>query len=181
MALVRSTIAASATISKCGRYRYDLLRDTFEYEGGGKGEGSCLWVMLNPSTADAELDDPTIKKVVGFTWRWGFRFAKVVNLFGLRATDPRELRALDALDPENIRHLILNAVGHDRVVLAWGGGLKHSKNAWIADYVTRIYSDAVCLDINGDGTPKHPLYIKYTTEPVSFTYVKGAGLIPTMV
>ena len=68
-----------------------------------------------------------------------------------------------------LRILLTESLKHDRVVLAWGGGLKHSKSPWIADYTIRIYRDAVCLGTNGDGTPKHPLYIKYTTEPVPFT------------
>lgn len=162
----------SATISKCGRYRYDLGRDT------GEGKGSILWIMLNPSTADAELDDPTIRKVVGFSRRWGFRHVKVVNLFALRATDPRELKAEDALDAENIRALLAETyptVGHGQIVFAWGGGLKHSKSEWVADYVARLYPEAICLGVNGDGTPKHPLYIPYTAEPELFTKAKGAA------
>lgn len=165
----------SATISDCGRYRYDLVRDICDYyTGGEKGKGLCLWIMLNPSTANVIVDDSTIRKVVGFTWRWGFRFAKIINLHAFRATDPKEISTPDALDIENIRILIIASVKYDRVVFAWGGGLKHSKSPWIADYTARIYRDAVCLGSNGDGTPKHPLYIKYTTEPVPFTYVEGA-------
>lgn len=161
----------SATISQCGRYRYDLTRET------GDGAGSVLWVMLNPSTADATEDDPTIRKCVGFTRRWGFRRLKVVNLFALRATDPAELRAVDdALDSENIRVLLAEATAHDRIVFAWGGGLKHAKGkVWIAEYAARIFHDAQCFGVNADGTPKHPLYLKYETELVLYTWAQKHG------
>lgn len=154
----------NATISECGRYRYDLTRET------GEGVGSVLWVMLNPSTADATEDDPTIRRCVGFTRRWGFARLKVVNLFAFRATNPAELcDADDALDSENIRALLAESMAHDRIVFAWGGGLKHAKEkAWVAEYVARIFHDAQCFGVNGDGTPKHPLYLKYETELVPY-------------
>lgn len=154
----------SATISACGCYRYDLTRET------GEGAGSVLWVMLNPSTADATENDPTICKCIGFAKRWGFARLKVVNLFAFRATNPAELRNTDApIDVENIRALLVESTVHDRVVFAWGGGLKHAKgNLWIAEYAASLFREARCFGINGDGTPKHPLYLKYDTKLVPY-------------
>ena len=102
-----------ATISACGRYRYELAR--------GEGEPSICWIMLNPSTADASRDDPTIRRVIGFSRRWGFATAVVVNLFAWRATRPEELLSVeDPVGPDNDR-TVRDVVGRsDVVVLAHG-------------------------------------------------------------
>lgn len=160
----------SARISECGRYRYTLTRET------GERAGSVLWVMLNPSTADATEDDPTIRKCVGFTKRWGFRHLKVVSLFAWRATDPKMLEVDDdkIIDSENIRAVFKEVSAHDRVVFAWGGGLKYAHgNKWVAEFVARTFLDAQCLGVNKDGTPKHPLYLSYETELVPYTYAQS--------
>ena len=136
--------------------------------------------MLNPSTADAELDDPTIRKCIGFTKQWNFARLKVVNLFAYRATDPTELGTAPAsniIDSKNIKTLLSEVMVHDRIVFAWGGGLKHSKNnKWIASYVANIFHDAQCFGLNNDGTPKHPLYLKYNTELVPYTWAQNTAM-----
>ncbi len=161
----------SATISDCGRYRYDLDRET------GEGAGSVLWVMLNPSTADATNPDPTITRCIGFTKRWNFARLKVVNLFAYRSAYPEDLRtASDIVDLRNIKTLLDEVSVHDRVVFAWGGGLKYAgTKKWMADYAARIFQDAQCFGLNGDGTPKHPLYLKYETELVPYTWAQSEG------
>lgn len=161
----------SAWISPCGLYRYELTRplDT--------GAGRVLWVMLNPSTADADLDDSTICKCIGFTERWGFAKLVVVNLFAFRATDPAELRQIaDPIGPDNLVALQAQLFRYDRVVLAWGANAKRLRRDPKIDahvrYVEGLYPDAACLGFNRDGSPKHPLYIKYETAPAPFQ--KGA-------
>ena len=79
----------SAVVSQCGAYRWHLTRlvDNNIFQGG-----RLLFVMLNPSTADAETDDPTLRRCIGYSRAWGYGGLAVVNLFGLRTTDPRELR-----------------------------------------------------------------------------------------
>jgi hypothetical protein len=107
----------SAVISPCGRYRYHLHRRIAD---SGR---VATFVMLNPSRADAEIDDPTIHRVMGFARRWGCGELHVVNLFAFRATRPADLRkAADPVGPENrdrIRRAV--AVAADGlVVCAWG-------------------------------------------------------------
>jgi hypothetical protein len=77
-------IERTATISDCGRYRYTLGRTWSD-------EPPVLFVMLNPSTADADVDDNTISKCIGFAKRWGHGGITVVNLYAWRATNPKEL------------------------------------------------------------------------------------------
>ena len=88
--------AGAAVLSPCGAYRYLLTRRF------GPGKKLATFVMLNPSTADAERDDATIRKCVGFARSWGCAGLQVVNLFAFRATDPTDLRmADDPVGPEN--------------------------------------------------------------------------------
>jgi hypothetical protein len=147
-----------AIISECGLYRYELDRP------GKTGEGSVLWVMLNPSTADAKKDDATIIKCRGFIGRWGFRDFTVVNLFAYRATNPRELMTVeDPLGPDNLFHLEEQCDQHDLVVFAWGANMQNESYLTVEKLV-EWYPEAVCLGLTKKGCPKHPLYIRYDTE-----------------
>lgn len=150
-----------ARISDCGVFRYTLDRPV----PGALG-GSVLWIMLNPSTADAAEDDATIRKVIGFSHRCNYDTVRVVNLFAWRATDPRELcKNPCILDVENLRTLLLESTPgkHQEVIFAWGGGIKHANKEllWVVDYVKRLFPQGRCLGLNKDGTPKHPLYVPY--------------------
>jgi len=109
----------SAVISPCGLYRYRLSRQWTE------PSYSLAFVMLNPSTADAEVDDPTIRRCIGFARREGYGGIEVVNLYAFRATSPDDLwKAKDPCGPENEGHLISIArasVGYGTpIVCAWG-------------------------------------------------------------
>jgi len=88
-----------AVLSRCGKYRFMLGRawdepDSAQDTDTGFGKWKrplCVWLMLNPSTADHSQDDPTIRKCVGFSQRLGCGGLIVVNLFAWRATDPDDL------------------------------------------------------------------------------------------
>ncbi len=108
---------SGAVISDCGKYRYTLEREWMT------GQGTCLFVMLNPSTADASEDDPTIRRCIGFAQRWGYQRLTVGNLFAYRATDPLGLREVPldvAIGPENDDHLCDLSHGASLIVAAWG-------------------------------------------------------------
>ena len=105
----------TAEISPCGQYRYRLGRLW------DKRLPACMWVMLNPSTADASIDDRTIKRCVDYSVRWGYGELLVGNLFGWRATNRKELRQVeDPVGPENDRHLRAMLAEAGSVVCAWG-------------------------------------------------------------
>ena len=113
-------ISRSAELSPCGRYRYLLTRTL------AAGTGTCLFVMLNPSTADHTLDDQTIRQCIGFTAVWGFRRLAVVNLFAWRATLPRDmLSAIDPIGPAGDEWILAAARNADRIVCAWGEHGRH--------------------------------------------------------
>ena len=89
-------LESTADFSFCGQYRYTLTR-VWSLE-----RGLVLFVGLNPSTADAERDDPTVRRCVGYARRWGFGGVLVANLFAYRATDPRDLLAVSyPIGPRN--------------------------------------------------------------------------------
>lgn len=133
-----------------------------------------LWVMLNPSTADEALDDPTIRKCRGFTKRNEYGTAKpfgsfsVVNLFAARATDPRQLRLVPWLTMtggvENDRHIKQAADDADVIVVAWGA---HGER--FRDRAHEVLSmlkgrELWCLGRTKSGDPVHPLMVPYKTR-----------------
>lgn len=151
----------TAFISLCEKYRYSLTRTW------NASKPRLLWVMLNPSTADALVDDPTIRKCIGFSERWVFGSIEVVNLFALRATNPKELDGhVDPVGPLNDA-AIDSALGRSSaVVAAWGSKPYARDRAKVV--LDRIFdrTDSVfALRLNKDGSPQHPLYVPYETEP----------------
>lgn len=143
-----------------GPYRYNLFREW------GTGTRLC-WVMLNPSTADAETDDPTIRRVLRFSREWGYEAVEVVNLFALRSTDPRVLRHdVDCIGPRNDDAIVGAAMAAELVVCAWGlrGAIGNRGNRvrnLLEDAIGRVWN----LGLNANGTPKHPLYVPAEKRP----------------
>lgn len=155
------TLHRAATISSCGRYRYDLVR--------GEGEPSICWLMLNPSTADAHTDDPTIRRVVGFSQRWGFGTVVVVNLFAYRATQPTALLSVDdPVGPDNDATIRETVTACTVTVLAHGVVHRrlHDRARTVELLLLAAGVPLVCLGQTADGSPRHPLYVRGDTQPV---------------
>ncbi len=188
-------VGKGATISSCGRYRYRLWREWRLWpepakwdwwfdddgkpvvDGAGKQLGeplSCVFIMLNPSTADGETDDPTIRRCVGFARRWGYDRIDILNLFAYRATKPSELLALghedDPVGSENQSHfnyVLADSYPVGLIVCAWGahgGHLGQDETAigWIGA------RDRFALGLTKGGHPRHPLYFPADAERVGF-------------
>jgi hypothetical protein len=157
----------NAVISECGRYRYTLER-------GGRvhgGAGRVNFIMLNPSTATADVDDPTIRRCINFARAWDFDDLVVTNLFALRATDPRELTKVfsaDAIGPENDDWLPKVARQANMVVCAWGNhGQLHARGDFVADWLPRLGVNLYALKLSKCGRfPSHPLYLPSSSEPI---------------
>lgn len=156
-------VTGSACLSPCGRYRYELTRSW-----DGKLP-KVAFVMLNPSKADATIDDPTIRKCIGLADRWGYGELRVYNLFALRATDPEELLTHpDPIGPVNNR-AIVGPSECDLVVCAWGSfKVKGEHEDRASKFLTIALTglDLYALAVNLDGNPRHPLYVKNDTQPV---------------
>jgi hypothetical protein len=159
-------LVKAATLSACGRYRYNLLR-TWDI-----ARPAVCWVMLNPSTADADRDDNTIRKVTKYARTWGHGGIVVVNLFALRSTDPAELykTGAAAVGPENDGCILTAARGAGLVMAAWGN--HGAYRARQAEVVTALRVAGVRLHHLGltkDGHPRHPLYLADDLEPEPWT------------
>jgi hypothetical protein len=156
-------LEASADISDDGLYRYWLSRWL------SMGERTLLVVGLNPSTADATRDDPTIRRCVGFARDWGFDWLLMGNLNAWRSTDPKRLPAdpLAAVGPGNQDALRWMAYRAELIIAAWG------KNR-LNDYARTLGRSVLalpqtrCLGCNGDGSPRHPLFLPKDTQPIRF-------------
>jgi hypothetical protein len=138
------------------------------------------FVLLNPSTADADRDDPTIRRCVGFARAWGFGGVEVVNLFAYRATHPADLRRCAAADggdpvgPENDAHLaaVFSAAG--LVVAGWGVHGSLLGRAAAVRAAGLLPASAVCLGCTKSGEPRHPLYVRADQAPTRF-FAGGEG------
>ena len=167
-------IRCEATFSACGRYRYRLKR---RWGAGDK----VLFVMLNPSTADAQRDDPTIRRCIGFARKWGFGSVEVVNLFAYRATKPEALKRVDApTGPANSR-AVRNALRRARlVVIAWGNsGAFQRGGIRMLDRLRHTVrsSKLVALGWTRLGHPRHVLYISGDCKPMKLAN-RQTGICP---
>jgi len=155
----------AAIISPCGRYRYVLTRtwdDTLPV---------LVFCMLNPSTADASQDDPTIRRCIGFAKREGCGGIAVVNLFAWRATHPDQMPVLDddKSGPDNHLH-IADTVRGRRVVVAYGAHV--SAHPWTVKPVLKVIRSFAAglyhLGTTKSGAPRHPLYVRGDEPLVEF-------------
>jgi hypothetical protein len=152
-------ISKEAIISEDGMYRYLLVR-SWDIE-----LPSVCFIMLNPSTADATQDDPTIRRCIAFARKWGFGTLRVVNLYAFRATDPAELKtATDPVGPLNHEYLQAAVAASQLCIAAWG---VHATVERAAEVCT-VVNELKCLGVTQNGEPRHPLYVAGSTEPVPY-------------
>lgn len=161
-----------AILSPDETYRYRLWRTiTHPDQGtldGRRDHSTVAFVLLNPSTADATTDDPTLRRCIGFAERWGYDRVELGNLFAYRAKKPDELEdAEDPIGPANQQHLKEICLQADRVVVGWGAhdiattlGL-----TMVATVMGATGGRLYCLGTTNDGNPRHPLYVKGDTDP----------------
>jgi hypothetical protein len=132
-------------------------------------------IGLNPSTADETLDDPTIRRCVGFAKRWGFSGLSMTNLFAWRDTQPAGMKAaVDPVGPDNDGWLLNCASGAGRIIAAWGN---HGSHLGRDRAVVRLLAggELLCFQMNEDGSPAHPLYMPGDINPIP--YARGVGLL----
>jgi hypothetical protein len=157
-------IESGAFFSPDRMYRYALWR--------ARGHGQfCMFIGLNPSTADETKDDPTIRRCMGFAKSWGYDGIMMFNLFAFRATDPDVMMKFkgDAVGPDNDIHISVAAEDKQcgMMVAAWGAHGDHQARGHQVHqrWGHRLHH----LGLTKDGQARHPLYLKADTKPFPFT------------
>lgn len=146
-----------ALFSEDERYRYVLTR---VWTGTRDARRLCAFIGLNPSTADAEKDDPTVRRCIGYARSWGFDGLIMLNLFALRSTDPRALYSEpDPIGTENDARIVEWTDAAERIVVAWGNhGAYMNRGEHVLGMLGRARLETFGLTLAGE--PKHPLYLK---------------------
>lgn len=157
----------AARLSPCGQYRYSLSRRM------SMGDRVVLFVGLNPSTADAENDDPTIRREVDYAMRWGFDWYLKANVYGYRSTNPDVLpRVPDPVGPHNADAVLELSGQAELIICAWG---KNPLTPAARVIAASLIADprARYLKLNNDGSPSHPLYLRKSLIPQRFAEAKA--------
>jgi hypothetical protein len=155
---------AGALFSACRRWRYLLWRCW------DASKPAANFLMLNPSTADEFRLDPSCTRARNYAERWGFGAVLVTNLFGWRATDPREMKsAKNPVGRGNDRAIVQAARNAKLVVCAWGNHGAHLGRAdVVVDLLKRNRIALHALRVNSQGHPAHPLYLPGALAPKRF-------------
>jgi hypothetical protein len=176
MMILHGSWLSGAAFSEDERYRYGLWRSLGPLPALDGPPRRVLWVMLNPSTADATDDDNTIRACKRISAHLGFSYLEVGNLYAWRSRDPKALRRVDdPVGPENLAHLRTMADQAERVICAWGTHAEPKRAELVAGMLSRGRA-LWCLGHNVHGQPKHPLFLRTDTPLV--LYVPGWGPAP---
>ena len=155
-----SIIYKNATFSNCRKYRYSLSRIW------DKKKKLVLFVGLNPSTANEEVDDPTIRRCVNYVQNWGYGGLIMVNLFAYRVTLPSGLKKVKyPIGEDNDKYIMTLSKKADITVAAWGNnGNLYGRDKQVFDLIPNL----MCLKLNKSGQPAHPLYLKKNIKLTKF-------------
>lgn len=153
-------IIKTAEFSPCRTWRYSLYRIwTFK-------KPIVLFVCLNPSTADENMDDPTVRRCIRYAYSWGYGGMIMANIFAFRATDPKDMRSVpDPIGPKNDLYLS-HLSGHTEITLmAWGN---HGVYLNRQEKAYNILKNKHYLTMTNFGSPGHPLYLRKNLKPIRF-------------
>jgi hypothetical protein len=152
-----------AVFDKTKKYRYLLTRHLSEQKS------VCTFIMLNPSTADATSNDPTVARCIQFSKKWGYGKLNVLNIFAYRSTDPSHLYTLeDPVGPDNNKFIEETVSQSDLVIAAWGVHAALNKRGEEVGGIVSTKRDLHCLSVTKDGYPGHPLYLKKDSLPLLY-------------
>ena len=146
-----------------GKHRYLLTRNLLP-----DSNKTVLFIMLNPSKANEEDNDPTIKRCMDFARLWGYGLLKVVNLFSYIETDADKLKEhpqCELFDDKTNEYIKDSVIGSDKIIVAWGNNVIKIGVDRVLELAEMIKGKSVfCLSKNKSGQPKHPLYAKKINE-----------------
>lgn len=155
---------AGAIFDETHAYRYLLWR---RWQASGS---TVAFILLNPSTADAQHNDPTIRRCLQFAIDWGFGSMEVVNLFAYRTPHPSHLKAArQPVGPETDRYLLQSVTKASQIIVGWGNwGTLLDRDQTVLALLQSM--PLCCLGTNRSGQPRHPLYTKRDLQPTHYPY-----------
>jgi hypothetical protein len=155
--------------SPCRTYRYALHHD-FDAEMAEPPQ-RIMWIGLNPSTADEQALDPTLRRIRDFSRKFGFTTFVMTNLFAFRATYPKDMKkAIDPVGPDNDDALLGAALTSRMIIAAWGtDGTYGGRAETVKKLLHQAGHSLHCLARNDGGSPKHPLYLKGDLTPIPYS------------
>lgn len=156
-------MTSSALFSPDNKYRYSLSRDW------DMSLPLLNFCMLNPSTADATVNDPTIERCIRRAKDMGYGGVIITNIFAFRSTDPKALkRTSDPIGWENDKHIIHAAQISKMTICGWGKhGSLYGRGDKVLETLKFWGNKIYALKVNKDGSPAHPLYIGYDVKPLT--------------
>lgn len=159
------SIRRSAEFDVTGQYRYWLKREWDE------GRPAIALIMLNPSRADHQRDDPTLRRCTKLAQQWQYGRLIVVNLFAYCTASPRVLKTIaDPIGADNDAHLLHACESAEHILVAWGNwGSLHGRDRAVLALLARHRDRLLCLGQNQTGQPRHPLYVPRATQPRPWT------------
>ena len=167
LSMLKEKRQSTANISCDNVYRYDLFR---WWNWCSADSSFCMFIGLNPSTATAEIDDPTLQRCVSFAKKFDCSGLCMVNLFAYRSTYPAKLYSVeDPIGPMNNETIRKNAREAKFIVAAWGtqgSKIVKGRDTEVLELLSKYH--VLCLGKNKDGSPKHPLYLHRDTVPETY-------------
>lgn len=158
------TGATGATFDVSNSYRYSLWRRWGDETA--TPDRMCAFIGLNPSTADEKIDDPTVRRCIGFAKSWGFSGMVMLNLFAFRATDPDVMKRNSfATGPDNDEALKAVVARCGMTICCWGFHGIHQNRCGVVRFALRKH-DLYHLGLTKHGHPKHPLYLPANSERI---------------
>lgn len=163
-----------AAFSRCERYRYWLAREWDETKP------CVVFVGLNPSKADESVDDPTIRRILGFAHAWACGSLLMLNAFAFRSTDPKGLLSVDdPIGPDNDSILTACFAQADRLVLGWGAhGEIRRRGGFVASMALSGHARPESFGLTKNGHPLHPLYLPADAKTFAFADLIAARSSP---
>ena len=153
-----------AILSSCKKHRLQLWREW------DSNLPKVLFIMLNPSTADDQQDDPTLRRCIDFAKQWGFGGLYIGNLYSFRAADPKTLLKVSKFSHrDNYKHLVTMANQCQLVVCAWGNYPVIKKLGIPKNIFKYLEQNLHCLALSKKSMPMHPLYLKKSLTPIPFS------------
>lgn len=158
-----------AVISEDGKYRYLLTRD-WSTSLIPDTKRDIMFIGLNPSTADATIDDPTIRRLISFSKGFGYRRMMMLNLFAFRATHPEDMfEEVEPIGAEADLHIKASSIMSDKVVFCWGNLPEFCRERMEAVIQLIPEEKRFCFGYTTTGFPKHPLYLPKTSKLIKYS------------